>query len=93
MSLRAPDETRMSLLGNIIIWVGCIIYLVGEAKFMVVAYRRSLPWFFGYLFIPLVGLLFFLLNIRKTWQSVVLQIVGLVIVVAGCCLGRTDLLQ
>ena len=34
--------------------------------FLAVAYKRSLWWFFGSLFIPIIALIFFFLNFRIT---------------------------
>ena len=48
------SATRMIALGYILLVVGVIIGIVGEVMFLVVAYKRSLLWFFGCLFIPIV---------------------------------------
>jgi hypothetical protein len=74
----------MNLLGEILLWVGCLICLFGEVKFLAVAYRRGLPWFFGCLFIPLAGLAFCFFNFRRTWKPAALSSIGFLIAVAGC---------
>jgi hypothetical protein len=83
----------MIILGYILLWVGFIICVVGEAKFLVVAYRRSLLWFFGCLFIPVAGLAFFLLNFRKTWRPALLSNLGFLMMVIGCWAGGFDLFR
>jgi len=77
----------MNVLGDILRWIGIMIYLFGEVRFLVVAYHRSLPWYFGCLFVPLAGPAFFLLNFRKTWWPTVLSTAGILIAVVGCWLG------
>jgi hypothetical protein len=73
----------MTAIGYMLFGLGCILGLFGEVKFLVVAYRRSLWWFFGCLFIPLVALLFFLLNIKATWRPVLVSTVGFIIAGIG----------
>ena len=82
----------MTVLGYILFGVGCIIGLVGDMKFLVVAYRRSLLWLFGCLFFPPVGLIFFLLNVRETWKPFVLSTVGFLIAGLGYWVGGSDFL-
>jgi hypothetical protein len=85
------DETPMTLLGYILLWSGFMIALFGEARFLVVAYHRSMVWYFGCLFVPFADLTFFLLNFRKTWRPVMLSTIGLVIAAIGCWVGGIDL--
>lgn len=82
----------MILLGSILFGIGCIMSLVGDMKFLVVAYRRNFLWLFGCLFLPLVGLIFFLLNVRETLRPVVLSTVGFLIAGVGYWAGGFDLL-
>jgi hypothetical protein len=77
----------MNVLGDILVLIGFMIYLFGDARFLVVAYHRSLLWYFGCVFIPFAGLAFFLLNFRKTWRPVVVSTFGILIAVAGCWAG------
>jgi hypothetical protein len=82
----------MNVLGDILIWVGLIVALVGELRFLVVAYHRSLVWYFGCLFVPFAGLSFFL-NFRRTWRPMMLSTVGYLIAVLGCCASGIDFLR
>jgi len=82
----------MTLLGYILVGIGGIVGLIGDLKFLVVAYRRSLFWFFGSLFLPLVGLIFFLLNVKETWRPVMLSTIGFLIAAMGCWAGGFDFL-
>ena len=87
------NETPMTLLGYILLWIGVTVALFGEVRFLVVAYHRSLLWYFGCLFVPLVDVTFFLLNFRKTWRPVVVSTFGILIALAGCWAGGLDFLR
>jgi hypothetical protein len=69
----------MIALGYILLVAGLVIGIVGDLMFLVVAYKRSLWWFFGCLLIPLVSLIFFLLNLKATIKPVGLQVLGLLL--------------
>jgi hypothetical protein len=73
----------MSIIGYILLVLGCIVCLVGEIMFLTVAYKRSLLWFFGCLFVPIVWFIFFFMNLRATARPFALSIVGLLL----ACLG------
>jgi len=72
-----------TILGYILLVIGRLISLIGEVKFLAVAYKRSLWWFFGCLFIPLVELLFFFLNLRATVKPFAIFVVGILMVWFG----------
>ena len=49
----------MIIAGYILLVLGVVASIVGEIMFLTVAFKRSLLWFFGCIFIPLVALIFF----------------------------------
>lgn len=59
--------------------LGVILLLVGNIWILVYAFKASIWWGLGSLFIPFVGLIFVLLNLRDTWKPLLLEIVGFVI--------------
>jgi len=73
----------MTAIGYILVALGFILGIVGEAMFLVVAYKRSLLWFFACLFVPIVCWIFFLLNMKVTIKPFTIQVVGLVLVALG----------
>jgi hypothetical protein len=73
----------MIAIGYILLAVGIIISLVGELMFLAVAYKRSLLWFFGCLFVPIVCWIFFFLNMKTTAKPFILQVVGLLLAGLG----------
>jgi len=83
----------MTLLGYILVGAGCIAGLVGDVRFLVVAHRQGLFWFFGCLFVPFAGVAFFLLNLRETWKPVLAFIAGLLLIGIGCSLACIELVR
>jgi len=83
----------MTVLGYILFGLGCVAVLVGELRFLVITYRHGLAWFFTCLFIPFVGLVFFLTHLRETWRPVLLSTAGLIAAGVGYWAGGLDFLQ
>ncbi len=79
----------MTVVGYILMLVGLITGLVGDIMFLTVAYRRSLWWFFGCLFIPIVWIIFFFLNVKATIKPTCLSLLGLLLVVLGTWMAPT----
>ena len=73
----------MVALGYIVLVLGLIVWLYGQARFLVVAYKRNLWWFFGCLFVPLVDWLFLFLNFKATLKPFGLILLGLTTAVVG----------
>jgi len=72
----------MAAVGCILLAAGLITGLVGAVMFLTVAYRRSLWWFFGCLFIPIIWIIFFLMNVRATIKPACLSLLGFLL---ACC--------
>lgn len=83
----------MTILGYILLGMGCIAGLIGDFRFLVVAYRHGLVWFFTCLFLPVIGLIFFLLHARETWRPVALSMAGFVVAGIGYWIGEFDFLS
>jgi hypothetical protein len=73
----------MIAIGYFLLVVGIIASIVGELMFLVVAYKRSLLWFFGCLFVPIVCWIFFFLNMKTTIKPFTIQVAGLVLACVG----------
>jgi FtsH-binding integral membrane protein len=82
----------MTVLGYILIGLGCIAGLVGNLRFLVLTYRHGPGWFFTCLFLPLVGWIFFLLHAKEAWRPVALPLAGVFIAGIGYQIGRFDFL-
>ena len=60
--------------------LGVILLLIGNIWILVLAFKTGIWWGLGSLFIPLVGLLFTLLNLRDTWKPLLIEIVGAIVI-------------
>lgn len=83
----------MVILGSILFWIGLVIWLAGELRLLVLAYRQSLAWFFGCLFVPFVNWVFFLLNVKQAWKPVALATLGFFVTGVGCWAGGFQFLR
>jgi hypothetical protein len=77
----------MTPLGYALMFLGCSVCLYGQARILVVAYKRNLWWFFGCLFVPLVDWIFFFLNLKATLKPFILSLVGLILAGLGASIA------
>jgi hypothetical protein len=73
----------MTLCGYAILFLGVIVCLYGQVRFLVVAYKRSLWWFFGCLFVPFVDWVFIFLNFNATIGPFAISICGMIVAFLG----------
>jgi hypothetical protein len=73
----------MVLIGYICLGLGLIFWFYWQLRFLVVAYNRSLWWFFGCLFVPCVDWLFLFLNFKTTVKPYSLSLLGLIVAGLG----------
>lgn len=74
----------MEPLGYILLLAGLILGIYGEVRFLVVAYQRSLWWFFGCLFVPIVSWVFLFMKLKATIKPFSLSLLGLLVASLGC---------
>ena len=73
----------MIVVGHILLGLGLAVALVGNVMFLTVAFRRSLWWFFGCLFIPVVDIVFLFLNWKATAKPFGVGLLGLIVMGVG----------
>ena len=83
----------MIILGYILFFLGCLAWLAGDLRFLVVAYRQGAAWFLGCLFLPFVPLAFLCLNLKQTWRPVTLSTAGYLVAGLGYWVGRFEFLE
>jgi hypothetical protein len=76
--------------GYILLAIGFAVGLYGEIRFLVAAYKRNLSWFFGCLFLPVVGWVFLALNLKATIKPFALSLVGLIVAGLGSRMAGID---
>ena len=77
----------MVTLGYVLLAFGLIVAFYGDVRFLVVAYNQSLWWFFGCLFVPLVGWVFLFLNLKSTIKPFGLSLLGFILAGVGVWLA------
>ena len=73
----------MVILGYILLIVGFVGCLYWQVRFLVPAYRQSLWWFFGCLFVPFVDWLFLFLNFKAAIKPFGFSLLGLLVAGLG----------
>jgi len=81
----------MIIAGYILLVLGVVASIVGEIMFLTVAFKRSLLWFFGCLFIPLVALIFFFLNMKATIKPFAMAWLGAIVAFYGAYMAGLSL--
>jgi len=81
----------MIIAGYILLVLGVVASIVGEVMFLTVAYKRSLLWFFGCLFIPIIAWIFFFLNVKTTIKPFALLWLGAIVAFFGAYMAGLSL--
>lgn len=63
--------------------LGFVLWLVGSILFLVAAFRASIWWLLGCLFIPFVQLFFLFFHWSKAWKPFLIQVVGIIVMLVG----------
>ena len=71
----------METLGMIIWGIGGIVCLIGGIWFLVVAFRETIWWGLGCLFIPIVALVFLIMHWGDAAKPFFVSLLGVVIMV------------
>jgi len=64
-------------------YLGLVIALIGGIWLLVVTFKKSVWWGLGSLFIPLVGLIFVIMNWQLTKTPFLVYLAGVVLLVIG----------
>jgi len=75
------------MLAAVLLLVGAVLILVGCVMFLVNAFKVSVAWGLGVLLLAPVGLVFLVKNWKESKVSFLLQLGGVILVVAGMLLG------
>ena len=76
------------MLTAILMLVGGVLLLVGSVMFIVNAFKVSVAWGLGVLFLAPVGLVFLVKNWKESKMSFLLSLGGAALVVVGALLGH-----
>ncbi len=67
----------LATIGLIAMWLGFGLLVVGGVCFLVAAFRESILWGLGVLFLPVVPLIFLVLHWQRAKGSFFIQLYGL----------------
>jgi len=76
----------MIVLGYVALVLGMIVWLYGELRFLVAAYRWSHWWLLGCMFVPGVDWIFLLCYWRAARKPFLLSLAGIFLTLLGTCL-------
>ncbi|MEM7146253.1 MAG: hypothetical protein AAF591_14035 [Verrucomicrobiota bacterium] len=77
----------MATIGTILLFVGAIISLVYAIFILVNAFKKSILWGLGSLFVPFVGLIFVIMHWDQNKQPFIRYLIGVAISIVGAVLG------
>ena len=81
------------MLTAVLMLVGGVLLLVGSVMFIVNAFKVSVAWGLGVLFLAPVGLVFLVKNWRESKVSFLIQLAGAALVVVAVVLGHPAQVQ
>jgi hypothetical protein len=70
--------------------LGFLIALVGQIWFLTVAFKESVGWGLGCLFVPFVSLIFLAQHFEETWRPWVVGVIGVAMFFAGGGFGPSQ---
>ena len=70
-------------LGSVAVWAGCLLALVGAVTFIIGAFRESILWGLGVLFVPFVSLIYLILCWPTAKRPFFWQLTGIALVILG----------
>jgi len=73
----------METLGAVTVWAGLLLMLVGGLFFIIAAFRESLLWGLGVVFLPFVSLIFLILAWPRAKGPFFIQLYGLLAILIG----------
>lgn len=76
------------MLTAVLVIVGAVLMLVGGVMLIINAFKASVMWGLGVLFLAPIGLVFLVKNWQENKKSFFIQIAGLAFVVVGAVLGH-----
>ena len=73
----------LETLGVVTVWAGLLLMLVGAVFFIVAAFRESVLWGLGVLFLPFVSLVFLILAWPRAKGPFFIQLYGFAAILIG----------
>ena len=78
----------MEIISSSLIIVGFIISLVFGLQLLIMAFKESVLWGLGYIFIPFVALVFVIIYWSETKKPFLLGLLGIPFIIIGIILAK-----
>ena len=69
-------------------WLGLVITMVGALWLVVLAFKQSVLWGLGSLFVPFVSLIFVVMHWGETKVPFLIEVAGIVLLVTGAMMSH-----
>ena len=83
----------MGFIGTILVVIGAIIALIFGIILLIKAFKTSIWWGLGYLFVPFVSLVFVFMHWEQCKKPFLYVVAGIVLAIAGSFLGGPDIAE
>ena len=77
----------MGAFGLVLMLVGIVVAAIGGIMILIQAFRTSVLWGLGTLFVPLVGLIFVFMHWQETKKAFLINVIGTAVMILGIVLG------
>jgi len=77
----------MAIAGYVLMGIGAIVALVGGIMFLIAAFRASIWWGLGSMFVPFVNLIFLITHWATARRPFFIQLGGVVLMFVGVALA------
>jgi hypothetical protein len=81
----------LTLVGTALVLVGLLLMILGVLGFILAAFRESLLWGLGVIFVPPLALVFLIVHWRRVKPAVIIKLWGLVLVMLGAWIADNGL--
>jgi hypothetical protein len=77
----------MGIIGEGLLVIGWLVSIVGSIMLLVVAFKESVWWGLGCIFIPFVALIFLIMHWAVAKKPFFIELAGAVLIIIGILLG------
>jgi len=77
----------MATLGLVLMLVGAVVGCIGGVMVLIQAFKTSVLWGLGTIFVPFVGLIFVITHWQETKKAFLINIIGFAVMILGAMMG------
>ena len=80
----------MTAIASILLLLGWLVSIIGGIMLLIVAFKESILWGLGCIFIPFVALIFIVMHWEQSKKPFFIELAGAVLVIIGIILGGSS---